>query len=127
MAHNGIEYGMLQAFAEGFELLHAYDAPIDLHQVAALWNHGSVVRSWLLELAERAFARDPELATLRGYVDDSGEGRWTVIEAIERGVPASAIAQSLFARFASRDDDAFSMRVIAALRNEFGGHATRPA
>ncbi|MDA1002968.1 MAG: decarboxylating 6-phosphogluconate dehydrogenase [Chloroflexi bacterium] len=127
MIHNGIEYGMLQAFAEGFELLHAYDAPIDLRQVAALWNHGSVVRSWLLELAERAFERDPELASLRGYVEDSGEGRWTVIDAIERGVPAGVIAQSIFARFASRDDNAYSMRVIAALRNEFGGHATRPA
>ena len=127
MVHNGIEYGMLQAFAEGFALLHAYDAPLDLHQVSALWNHGSVVRSWLLELAERAFARDPELASLRGYVEDSGEGRWTVIDAVERGVPADVIAGSLFTRFASRDENAFSMRVIAALRNEFGGHATRPA
>jgi 6-phosphogluconate dehydrogenase len=125
MVHNGIEYGMMQAFAEGFELLKAYDEPIDLHQTAALWNHGSVVRSWLLELAERAFENDPDLDELRGYVDDSGEGRWTVQEAVDRGVPASVITQALFARFSSRDDNAFGMRVLAALRNEFGGHAVR--
>jgi len=127
MVHNGIEYGMLQAYAEGFELLHASKFAIDPHQVAALWNHGSVVRSWLLELAERAFEKDPGLDHLRGYVEDSGEGRWTVIEAIEHGVPAGVIAQSIFARFASRDDNAFGMRVIAALRNEFGGHAVQSA
>ncbi len=123
MIHNGIEYGMMQAYAEGFELLKAYDEPIDLQKTAVLWNHGSVVRSWLLELAERAFENDPDLEQLRGYVDDSGEGRWTVHEAVDRGVPASVITQSLFARFASRDENAFGMRVLAALRNEFGGHA----
>ena len=126
MIHNGIEYGMLQAYGDGFELLKAADEfALDLEQVSALWNHGSVVRSWLLELAERAFAKDPQLEQLRGYVDDSGEGRWTVQEAVERGVPAGVLAQSLFSRFASRDDNPFGMRVIAALRNEFGGHAVQ--
>lgn len=123
MVHNGIEYGMLQAYAEGFELLSAYDEDLDLHQIAALWQNGSVVRSWLLDLAESAFGKDPELNGLKGYVDDSGEGRWTVLEGVERGVPVSVIAQSLFSRFTSRDDNSFGMRVIAALRNEFGGHA----
>ncbi len=125
MIHNGIEYGMMQAYAEGFELLKAYDDPIDLQRTAVLWNHGSVVRSWLLELAERAFENDPDLEHLRGYVDDSGEGRWTVHEAVDRGVPALVITQSLYARFASRDENSFGMRVLAALRNEFGGHAVR--
>jgi 6-phosphogluconate dehydrogenase len=127
MVHNGIEYGMLQAYAEGFDLLHASEFDLDLRQIAVLWNQGSVVRSWLLELAERAFARSPELESLRGYVDDSGEGRWTVLEAVERGVPAGVIAQSLFSRFASREEDSFAMRVIAALRNEFGGHPVKQA
>ncbi len=127
MVHNGIEYALLQAYGEGFELLAKSDFDLDLHQVAALWNHGSVVRSWLLELAERALAKDPQLEGLRGYVDDSGEGRWTVLEAVNRGVPAGVIAQSLFARFSSRDDNALSMRLIAALRNEFGGHAVQAA
>jgi 6-phosphogluconate dehydrogenase len=125
MAHNGIEYGMLQAYAEGFALIHASEFGLDLRQIAALWNQGSVVRSWLLELAERAFAKSPGLDSLRGYVDDSGEGRWTVLDAVERGVPAGAIAQSLFNRFASREEDSFAMRVIAALRNEFGGHPVK--
>ena len=126
MIHNGIEYGMMQAYAEGFELLQsAEEFGVDLPQVASLWNHGSVVRSWLLELAERAFEADPKLEGLRGYADDSGEGRWTVIDCIERGVPAGVIAQSIFARFASRDDNSFAMRTIAALRNEFGGHAVQ--
>ena len=127
MVHNGIEYGMLQAYAEGFALLHASEFDLDLRQIAALWNQGSVVRSWLLELAERAFAKSPKLDDLRAYVDDSGEGRWTVLEAVERGVPAGVIAQSLFNRFASRDDNSFAMRVIAALRNEFGGHPVKPS
>jgi 6-phosphogluconate dehydrogenase len=122
MVHNGIEYGMLQAYAEGFHLLHAAGFDYDLAAVSKLWNHGSVVRSWLLELAERAFEKDPGLSALRGYVDDSGEGRWTVLEAVERGVPAPVISEALFARFASRDDNSFAMRTIAALRNEFGGH-----
>jgi 6-phosphogluconate dehydrogenase len=126
MVHNGIEYGMLQAYAEGFDLLQsATEFDIDLHRVAAVWNRGSVVRSWLLELAERAFANDPKLESLRGYVEDSGEGRWAVLEAVERGVAAGVIAQSLFSRFTSREDNAFAMRVIAALRNEFGGHAVK--
>jgi 6-phosphogluconate dehydrogenase len=125
MVHNGIEYAMLQAYAEGFEILEASQFDLDLHQLAALWNHGSVVRSWLLELAESAFAKDPDLSQIRGYVEDSGEGRWTVFEAINENVPAPTIAASLFARFVSRQDDSFGMRVIAALRNEFGGHAVK--
>jgi 6-phosphogluconate dehydrogenase len=123
MTHNGIEYGLMQAYAEGFALLRAYDPTIDLQAVSALWNRGSVVRSWLLELAERAFTVDPDLDTLRGVVDDSGEGRWMVQEAIERGVPLDVIALAVFNRFSSRDDNAFAMRVLAALRREFGGHA----
>jgi 6-phosphogluconate dehydrogenase len=125
MVHNGIEYAMLEAYAEGFEILEASTFELDLHEIARLWNRGSVVRSWLLELAERAFAKDPHLSQLRGYVEDSGEGRWTVLEAINESVPAPAIALSLFARFASRQDDSFAMKVIAALRNEFGGHAVK--
>ena len=125
MVHNGIEYAMLQSYAEGFEILEASQFDLDLHQITALWNHGSVVRSWLLELAERAFDKDPHLSEIRGYVEDSGEGRWTVFEAINENVPAPAIAASLFARFASRQEDAFAMKVIAALRNEFGGHAVK--
>ncbi len=125
MVHNGIEYAMLQSYAEGFEILEASQFDLDLHQLAALWNHGSVVRSWLLELAESAFAKDPKLSEIRGYVEDSGEGRWTVFEAINENVPAPTIAASLFARFASRQEDAFAMKVIAALRNEFGGHAVK--
>jgi len=125
MVHNGIEYAMLQAYAEGFEILEASQFDLDLHRIASLWNHGSVVRSWLLELAERAFAKDPDLSQIRGYVEDSGEGRWTVFEAINQDVPAPAIAASLFARFVSRQEDSFAMKVIAALRNEFGGHAVK--
>ncbi len=127
MVHNGIEYAMLQAYAEGFELLDAYDEELDLGAIATLWNHGSVVRSWLLELAERALERDPQLAGLQAYVEDSGEGRWTVLEAVERDVPATAIAHSLFARFDSRHDNGLGLRLIAALRNEFGGHAVQAA
>jgi 6-phosphogluconate dehydrogenase len=127
MVHNGIEYGMLQAYAEGFDLIQASEFGIDLHQIASLWNHGSVVRSWLLELGERAFAKDPKLESLRDYVDDSGEGRWTVLDAVERGVAADAMAHALFRRFSSREDNSFSMRVIAALRNEFGGHPVKPS
>jgi 6-phosphogluconate dehydrogenase len=125
MVHNGIEYAMLQAYAEGFEILHSSQFELNLQQLASLWNHGSVVRSWLLELAESAFAKDPGLSKIRGYVEDSGEGRWTVAEAINEDVPATAIAASLFARFASRQPDSFGMKVIAALRNEFGGHPVR--
>ncbi|HET7789673.1 MAG TPA: decarboxylating 6-phosphogluconate dehydrogenase [Gemmatimonadales bacterium] len=124
MVHNGIEYGMLQAYAEGYEILHASkDFKVDLRQVAAVWNRGSVVRSWLNELAERAFEREGDLASLKGWVADSGEGRWTVQEAIDLDVPAPVITLSLLARLRSRQADSFGAKVIAALRNEFGGHA----
>ncbi len=125
MIHNGIEYGMMQAYAEGFEILKASEYDVDLAAVARLWNNGSVVRSWLLELAERAFADDPELVKLRGYVADSGEGRWTVQEAIDRDVPAVALTYALMARFRSRQEDSFGARVLAALRQQFGGHAVK--
>ena len=126
MVHNGIEYGMMQAYAEGFEILHASDYGLDLAAIADLWNHGSVVRSWLLELAERAFrANGQDLAQLKGWVADSGEGRWTVQEAIDRDIPAPVITLSLLARFRSRQDDSYSARVLAALRNEFGGHPVK--
>jgi 6-phosphogluconate dehydrogenase len=126
MVHNGIEYGALQAYAEGYEILHASkDFKLDLHKIAAVWNHGSVVRSWLNELAEIAFEKDGELSGLRGYVEDSGEGRWTVQEAIDIDVPAPVITLSLLMRLRSRQTDSFSAKVIAALRNEFGGHAVK--
>jgi len=125
MIHNGIEYGMLQAYGEGFELLKASQFDLDLEKISHLWNQGSVVRSWLLELCESAFAKDPELASIKGYVEDSGEGRWTVQEALERNVAAPVLMLSLIARFASRQESSFSAKVIAALRNEFGGHAVR--
>jgi len=128
MIHNGIEYGMLQAYAEGYELLHASKTfSLDLHQIAAVWNRGSVVRSWMNELAERAFAGDSSLAELRGYVEDSGEGRWTVQEGIDLAVPTPVIALSLMARFSSRQDESFGAKVIAALRREFGGHSVKSA
>ena len=126
MVHNGIEYGMMQAYGEGFELLHASEFDLDLHRVAQVWNQGSVVRSWLLELAERAFAAEgTDLAHIKGYVADSGEGRWTVHEAIDLGVPMTALAHSLFARFSSRQEDSYAMKVAAALRNQFGGHEVK--
>ncbi|MEX2103009.1 MAG: decarboxylating 6-phosphogluconate dehydrogenase [Gaiellaceae bacterium] len=126
MVHNGIEYGLMQAYAEGFELLRGIeDFELDLGQVAALWQHGSVVRSWLLELLDRAFDEDPGLEQIRGYVEDSGEGRWTVHEAIEAAVPVPAIALALFARFSSRQDESFAAKVNAALRKQFGGHAVK--
>ena len=126
MVHNGIEYGMMQSYAEGFDLLKAateYD--YDMEQLSNLWQHSSVVRSWLLELLANAFNKDANLDELKAYVDDSGEGRWTVLEGVERGVNVGVLAQSLFARFTSREENAFSMRVVAALRNEFGGHAVK--
>jgi 6-phosphogluconate dehydrogenase len=128
MVHNGIEYGLLQAYAEDFEILKASTLfpGLDLHQIAEVWRHGSVVSSWLLDLTERALREDPTLANVAGYVQDSGEGRWTVLEAIEESVPAGVIALSLFARFASRQDDSFAMKMIAALRAQFGGHAIKP-
>ncbi|MEE8201185.1 MAG: decarboxylating 6-phosphogluconate dehydrogenase [Candidatus Acidoferrales bacterium] len=126
MVHNGIEYGMLQAYGEGFELLAAAEEfKLDLHQLAALWNHGSVIRSWLLELAASALRKDRRLRKIRGYVEDSGEGRWTIEDAVARAVPVTAIAHSLFARFATRQKDSFSAKLIAALRQEFGGHAVK--
>ena len=125
MVHNGIEYGMMQAYGEGFELLEASQFDLDLAKVAHLWNQGSVIRSWLLELCESALAKDPHLAAIKDYVEDSGEGRWTVQEAVEKCVPVPVMMASLFARFASRQEHSFSAKVVAALRNEFGGHAVR--
>jgi 6-phosphogluconate dehydrogenase len=125
MVHNGIEYGLMQAYAEGFEILHASDYKLDLAAVADLWNHGSVVRSWLLELAVSAFSQDQDLVHVKGWVADSGEGRWTVQEAIDRDVPAPVITLSLLNRFRSRQDDSYQSKVLAALRNEFGGHAVK--
>ncbi len=125
MVHNAIEYGLMQAYAEGFELMHESEFKIDLGAVAGLWNHGSVVRSWLLELAARALAEDGDLAGLEGYVEDSGEGRWTLHEAIDRGVPLPVTSAALFTRFRSRADNPFSERLLAALRNQFGGHAVK--
>ena len=127
MVHNGIEYGLMQAYAEGFELLDAYDDELDLAEIAGLWQQGSVVRSWLLELTERALERDPALSRIQPFVEDSGEGRWTVIEGVERGVPVDVISGALWARFASRGERTFALRLLAALRNEFGGHAVREA
>ena len=128
MVHNGIEYGMLEAYAEGFEILKSSDFDaLDLRAISDLWNQGSVVRSWLLELAERAFEKDPSLASMRGYVEDSGEGRWTVIESIEKNVPAPVLALALLMRFRSRQEDSFGAKVIAALRKEFGGHDVKSA
>jgi 6-phosphogluconate dehydrogenase len=125
MVHNGIEYGMLAAYGEGFEILEHSEFGYDLHQLSELWLHGSVVRSWLLELAELAFRASPELSDIRGYVDDSGEGRWTVQAAIDENVPAPVITMSLLSRFVSRQEESFSAKVIAALRNQFGGHAIK--
>ena len=123
MIHNGIEYGMLQAYAEGFALLEAAEEfDLDLHRVAALWNRGSVVRSWLLELTELALEKPDDFSRIKGYVEDSGEGRWTVAEAIDRAVAAPVITSALYARFSSRDDERFAARIVAALRNQFGGH-----
>jgi 6-phosphogluconate dehydrogenase len=127
MVHNGVEYGMMQAYGEGFELLEACDYDLDLAAIAKLWTQGSVVRSWLLDLLVDALAKDPGLEGITGYVEDTGEGRWTVEQAIAHSVPMPVIAQSLFTRFRSRQDDSFGCKVLAALRNEFGGHAVKPA
>ena len=124
MVHNGVEYGIMQAYAEGFDLMHESRFPIDLKEVAGLWNRGSVVRSWLCELAERAFeAEGNDLEQLKGHVSDSGEGRWTIIDAIDHDVPTPVITASLYARFYSRAEGDYTHRVLAALRNQFGGHA----
>ena len=126
MVHNGVEYGMMQAYAEGFELMHKSQFPIDLKEVAGLWNRGSVVRSWLCELAERAFAEEGnDLAGIGGHVSDSGEGRWTIIDAIDHDVPTPVITASLYARFYSRGEGDYNNRVLAALRNQFGGHEVK--
>ncbi len=126
MIHNGIEYGLMQAYAEGFEIMHASEYPLELEAISDLWNHGSVVRSWLLELATLAFkASGTDLANIKGWVADSGEGRWTVQEAIDRDVPAPVITLSLQTRFRSRQDDSYGAKVLAALRNEFGGHEVK--
>lgn len=129
MIHNGIEYGMMQAYAEGFQIMEAspFAESLDLGRIAHLWNQGSVIRSWLLELAEKAFSQDPGLGGLEGYVEDSGEGRWTVEQAVETGVPAPVITLSLMTRFSSRGRDDFARRFLAALRREFGGHAVKRA
>ena len=125
MVHNAIEYGMLEAYGEGFEMLAASDFRLDLRQLARLWNNGSVIRSWLLELAGDALDKDGRLRKIRGHVEDSGEGRWSVIEAVERGIPAPALALALFSRFRSRQKDSFAGKLIAALRQEFGGHKVK--
>ena len=123
MVHNGIEYGMMQAYGEGFEILHAKrEFDLDLHQVAEIWRTGSVVRSWLLDLAANALAEDPDLAEIKGWVADFGEGRWTVFEAIDLDVPAPVITLALQARFTSRQPESYSAKLLAALRNQFGGH-----
>ena len=127
MVHNGIEYAMLQGYGEGFEIMHASEYDLDLRQIAEVWRHGSVVRSWLLDLIAAAYRRDPELSSLTGYVEDSGEGRWTVQEALDRDVPAPVINLSLIMRLRSRQRDSYSAKVIAALRNEFGGHPIHSA
>lgn len=126
MVHNGIEYGMMQAYAEGFEILSAREEfGIDTHQVAEVWREGSVVRSWLLDLTAAALKEDPGLEKIEGWVDDSGEGRWTVAEAIEQDVPAPVITLSLMMRLVSRQEDSFAARILAAMRNQFGGHSVR--
>jgi 6-phosphogluconate dehydrogenase len=126
MVHNGIEYGLMEAYAEGFEIMHASEFDLDLHEVAGIWRYGSVVRSWLLELLYAAFEEEGnELEKIAGYVEDSGEGRWTVFEAINESVPAPVIAASLFARFASRQDESYGAKINAALRKQFGGHAVK--
>ena len=124
MVHNGIEYGIMQAYAEGFEIMHAAsEFVLDLHEIASIWRYGSVVRSWLLDLAERSLRPGAGFEGIAPVAVDSGEGRWTALEAIDRGVPAPVIATSLFTRFASQDKDSFQLKMVAALRNQFGGHA----
>jgi 6-phosphogluconate dehydrogenase len=126
MVHNGIEYGLMQAYAEGFDVMHASEFDLDLHEIAGIWRYGSVVRSWLLELLHTALENEGnELEHIAGYVEDSGEGRWTVFEAINESVPAPVISAALYARFASREDESFAAKINAALRNQFGGHAVR--
>jgi 6-phosphogluconate dehydrogenase len=126
MVHNGIEYGLMQAYAEGFDIMNSSEFDLDLHEIAGIWRYGSVVRSWLLELLHTALENEGnELEHIAGYVEDSGEGRWTVFEAVNENVPAPVISAALFARFASREDESFAAKINAALRNQFGGHAVR--
>ncbi|MCL7454693.1 MAG: decarboxylating 6-phosphogluconate dehydrogenase [Anaerolineae bacterium] len=126
MVHNGIEYGLMQAYAEGFEIMRAKgDLNLDLHQVAEIWRFGSVVRSWLLDLTADALADDPELSDIKGWVADSGEGRWTVFEAVDLDVPAPVITLALQARFVSRQEESYAAKLLAAMRNQFGGHAVK--
>jgi 6-phosphogluconate dehydrogenase len=125
MVHNGIEYSMMQGYAEGFELMAKSEYKLDLARIADLWMHGSVVRSWLLELAAGALKQDPRLEHLKGYVQDSGEGRWMIAEAIEKDVPVPTLTTALFTRFRSRQEDSFAEKMLAALRNAFGGHSIR--
>lgn len=128
MVHNGIEYGLMQAYAEGFEIMKAKtDFELDLHQIAGIWRFGSVVRSWLLDLTADALADDPHLSDIRGWVADSGEGRWTVFESIDLDVPAPVITASLMARFVSRQEESYAAKLLAAMRNQFGGHAVKQA
>jgi len=126
MVHNGIEYGLMQAYAEGFDVMNSSEFDLDLHEIAGIWRYGSVVRSWLLELLYAALeAEGNDLQHIAGYVEDSGEGRWTVFEAINESVPAPVISAALFARFASREEESFAAKINAALRNQFGGHAVK--
>jgi 6-phosphogluconate dehydrogenase len=126
MIHNGIEYGLMQAYAEGFEIMKAKEEfGLELHQIAEIWRYGSVVRSWLLDLTAEALKDDPELSSIEGWVADSGEGRWTVFEAIDRDVPAPVITHSLLMRFVSRQEESYSAKLLAAMRNRFGGHAIK--
>jgi 6-phosphogluconate dehydrogenase len=128
MVHNGIEYGLMQAYAEGFEIMRAKEAfDLDLHQIAEIWRYGSVVRSWLLDLTANALSADPELSNIKGWVADSGEGRWTVFEAVDLDVPAPVITLALQMRFVSRQDESFGAKILAAMRNQFGGHAVKSA
>ena len=127
MVHNGVEYGLMQAYGEGFELLAANELVHDVPGTVEAWRSGTVIRSWLLDLMSRALEEDPELEKLRGYAEDSGEGRWTVQTAVDAAVPAPVITAALFARFASRQEDSPAMKVVAALRNQFGGHAITSA
>jgi len=128
MVHNGIEYGIMEAYAEGFEILKAKEEfALDLHNVAEIWRYGSVIRSWLLDLTSAALAEDQDLGDIKGWVADSGEGRWTVFEAIDQDVPAPVITLSLLMRFVSRQEEGFAAKVLAAMRNQFGGHAVKRA
>jgi len=128
MVHNGIEYGLMQAYAEGFEIMRAKEAfDLDLHQIAEIWRYGSVVRSWLLDLTANALSADPELSNIKGWVADSGEGRWTVFEAVDLDVPAPVITLALQMRFVSRQDESFGAKILAAMRNQFGGHTVKSA